>query len=189
MFQPWKGVAWEKPDNMIGGLRLLVLGESHYHDDASLTGKFEENATTDTIITYAINGSTRFFNGIAHVLSGKPRSERSLQDAERLWSSVAFYNYVPIYVGTGPRERPLTSFWRQAPGPFQTVIRQLEPEVILVCGFVNWNWMLDGIGEKKGWEFEQYIIGSALALKMKHPSSRGFSPAYWHKVLSKYLRR
>lgn len=75
MFKPWIGTAWAKPDNAIGGLRLLVLGESHYHDNPSLTGKFEENATTDTILTYAINGSTRFFNGIAHVISGKHRSE------------------------------------------------------------------------------------------------------------------
>lgn len=189
MFKPWIGTAWAKPDNAIGGLRLLVLGESHYHDNPSLTGKFEENATTDTILTYAINGSTRFFNGIAHVISGKHRSERSLQDTENLWASLVFYNYVPAYVGKGPRERPSASLWRQAPLPFQTVIRQWVPEVILVCGFDNWNWMLDGIGEKKGWEFEQYSLGSALALKMRHPSSQGFSPAQWHEVLATYLRR
>ena len=45
MFRPWIGPDWGQPSNVIGGLRLMVLGESHYsshHEPGSVAPEMTE---------------------------------------------------------------------------------------------------------------------------------------------------
>lgn len=177
---------------MLQGTRLLVLGESHYADQAKphLVGSCEPDVTNYVVQRYALDERHRFFTGITQVISGKPRWQMSRTEVVELWSAIAFYNYVPVYVATTSRVRPGDKFPLGAK-PFCRLLDQIRPHAILVCGYELWWWVLKGMpggfdGEPSGTPFLQ--IGPAIAARMKHPSS-GFSSSKWRLTVTELLFR
>ncbi|MER9015129.1 hypothetical protein [Mesorhizobium sp. M0898] len=192
MFKPWVGDDWGHRDNALQGTRLVVLGESHYCDPAKpeMVGLCEPDVTSYVVRRYAIEEPHRFFTGITQVISGKPKWQMSRDDIAASWHSIAFYNYVPVYVGTEPRIRPGDKF---ALGrvPFEILLEQLRPEAILVCGYELWWWVLKGRpegfnGDPASVPFQK--IGPAIAARMKHPST-AFSSVRWRPTLLELLSR
>jgi len=187
MFEPWVGKSYGKRENILGGLLLLVLGESHYHSDAWMTGKSEAKGTIQDVPKYTIDGSQRFYDGVTQVISGRPKSGMSREEVGAVWDSIVFYNYVPVYVGKGAGERPTATMWRSAPPFFRKVLDEHTPAVVIVCGIQNWGWVMDGFGVKEPWKLSSYKLGDTLFLRMRHPSAQGFSARTYHQEVRHLL--
>ncbi len=54
MFHPWIGSEWGQPGNALGGVRLLVVGESHYcsHEHPELVGQCSRRPSSYAAWTY-----------------------------------------------------------------------------------------------------------------------------------------
>lgn len=103
MIEPWIGKSWGRAENGLGGMRLLVLGESHYcnpqHPD--LVGKPAAEWTREIVEEYLSGEPYRFFTGITQVIPGRKKRQLSKAEITSIWASIAFCNYVPVFVGTG----------------------------------------------------------------------------------------
>ncbi|UZE49797.1 hypothetical protein ONR75_03085 [Rhodopseudomonas sp. P2A-2r] len=188
MFTPWVGADWGKENNAVGGRRILLLGESHYESGGALIGK-------DTC-RWDIGDLRRVCSGrensaVLHEADadriGKKKWSMTRDEVRAIWDSVVFYNYVPVYVAEGPRVSPTNEMFEMGVEPFNRILERFKPEVIVVCGHRLW-WPL-----LKGQKFDgdpgaldTFIIGDALAMKMKHPST-AFSSEKWHAVLQCHL--
>jgi hypothetical protein len=169
----------------------MVLGESHYTNNPALVGKCEPDMSKEVVELWALQNPHRFFTGITQVLSGRPKWHLRPEELRAAWDAVVFYNYVPVYVATGPRVRPKSEMFRLGREPFIRLLNELEPDAILVCGFNLWAnmlWGLPGGFEGKPWETPSYRVGSALAAPIKHPSV-GFSSEQWRPVVRNLLQQ
>lgn len=125
-FLPWIGKRYGKSRF---GVRILVLGESHYG------GEQDNLAMTREVVEYCTQGSgrARFFTVIANVLRGH---SGWIEDTELagIFQEIAFYNFVQTIVGEEPRCRPAFRQWVEAQEPFKAVLAELKPDVVLVLG-------------------------------------------------------
>lgn len=133
-FHPWIGAHYQ---NSPFGLRILVLGESHYgweampEDEASVTRRSLETGRE----------TGRFWQAIAGLLAAyKP------DGTPNTWDCVAFYNYVQHIVGDQARVRPEDWMWtsKTTVQAFKQVLAECQPERILVIGKTNWRFMAGG---------------------------------------------
>jgi hypothetical protein len=195
MFDPWN----LGRDVSYNGLRLLLIGESHYDDGDELTTDpvAVRRFTTDVVNYWAKNGDGgrhRFFPYIFETVSGETWSADS-QEADRFWNSVYFYNYVQSLALTGARQRPTAEMFRDSEDAFYAVLKALRPDVILVLGKALWDALPDGLGEGPSFPSQgktwRYDCGDgrpeALATYINHPSSTGFTPALWHLKVTELL--
>ncbi len=168
VFKPWVGSKYYQ-DNQFG-LRVLVLGESHYHD-----GPVNPEFTIGVVKKLAQSERHPFFTKTAAVLL-KKESATWLSDTERaeVWEHVAFYNYIQSFVGGTSRIRPTEEMWLAAQKPFLSVIKELNPAVVLVLGFSLWSRLSQPLPE--GPEF----------CMIKHPST-GFRYQEWTPKFIKAL--
>ncbi|EYR79996.1 hypothetical protein [Shinella sp. DD12] len=191
MFEPWIGNQWNSPRNYFGGKRILVLGESHYcsHDEPELIGNSQPNFTIYVVETWAIKNRNRFFTGITQVLSGRKRWQLAPAEIENLWSSIAFFNYVPVFVADRPRNRPTAEMFQQGRARFADFVDREKPEIIIVCGYALWWHVMKGLSNQAPAEphtLPSHAIGSSTAIRMKHPSA-GFSSDEWHRVFAQHF--
>lgn len=198
MFTPYRGDRWAMADNAIGGVRLLILGESHY-SGTDAVGSCDPNTTLEVVGGY-LDGSLnrhskRFFTKLGHLVSRKPVDEVSAQDIRDVWDAVMFYNYVPAIAASGPRQAPPEHLWgAEAAGRFLELVRRAEVEAVLVCGQRLWHRMP---AATRGWRkvdgparvmrFYEYEAASpylAVAAPINHPSSPGgWTAARWRPVV------
>jgi hypothetical protein len=125
--QFWPAVGREYKNS---GLKLLVLGESHYSWD----GMPED---LHLITRRALEGKNRhrFWKSIA-----------GLFDRESdFWDEVVFYNFIQHLVGNGPRQRPAKWMWtsERTVNGLKEVFRHQLPNRVLVLGKTTWQ-MLPG---------------------------------------------
>lgn len=194
MFEPWVGDLYGEADGAFGGQKVMVLGESHYHETPEFYGREGwPEFTSNVVRELAIGGRHRFFTGIAQVLQEKPRWAISQDEVEALWRSLVFYNYVPRVVAGTARVRPKPEWFAEGAEPFRRVLETHRPEAIVVCGYELWHWLVTSLPEdlKIGGWVEWPLggvrrIGPALALCMKHPSA-GFSSEQWRPVVRRLL--
>lgn len=125
-FHPWVGVHYGRGSRF--SVRLLVVGESHYHEDSDFS---DSGFTQEIVRTWGQAHRARFFTVVAKVLSG---SADWIDDDERgeIWEHVAFYNFVQSAVVPGPRTPPTFRQWCEAQTPFETVLHVLEPDAVLL---------------------------------------------------------
>lgn len=183
-FRPWIGAKWGLPSNALNGVRLLVLGESHYCGSPEAIGSCDPDITTEVVEELALAGSHRFFTNITQVLTGRKKWQLTSNELSDLWGSLVFYNYIPTYVAAGPRIRPSAEMFQRGAKPLSQLLADLKPEVVLVCGFALWWWVLTGwprfAGDPAKLDF--YQLGPALATRMMHPSA-GFSSDAWRPTV------
>ena len=150
-FHPWVGKQYGRESRF--GIRLLVLGESHYGvDDDNDVASFTERVVRE----WGQQKRARFFTIIAKVLRG---SSDWIDDDARseVWEHVAFYNFVQSSV-TAPRTPPEFRQWVEAQTPFETVLRTLEPDAVLMLG----------------WRLEEHVLHQPENVSFEtiaHPSS------------------
>ena len=112
--KPWKGKNYKKKRNHFSGIKVLVLGESHYRDDPSKKAfsqdpgwkpykkkHGEDKFTWFVVEKWGLNQPTGFFNEVANVLVNASGSRDTMN--AKIWNDVAFYNYVSTLVPNGKR--------------------------------------------------------------------------------------
>lgn len=128
VFDPWIGkLYWAEG---LFGVRVLVLGESHYGDPGDEYLKF----TQEVVREWATEKRLAFFTKAAKLVLGRGAGIW-LTDKERtnFWERVAFYNYVQSFLPAA-RYRPTQNMWDAAKKPFSQLLEELSPQVILVLG-------------------------------------------------------
>ena len=143
-----------------------------------LVGQCDPGTTIEVVKELAIRGPHRFFTGLTQIVSGRPKWQMSQDEIEALWASVAFYNFVPRFVATGPRVRPTPAMWEAGAEPFAAVHADLQPDAMIVCGNDLWWWLHRGrpdLDERQAWKVRQCCIGSTFAAHIMHPSANSFS--------------
>ncbi|EFD5358390.1 hypothetical protein [Escherichia coli] len=152
-FMPFIGSKYE---DSIYGVRVLVLGLSHYGDDDDNYPEF----TRDVVAENAYKSGNRFFTILSNVLR---LSRDNINDEQRrlVWANVSFYNYIQEIVGDKGRISPTREMWHNANAPFLDIVKQLKPDVILVLGTELWDQLPNVEGVEWCW--------------IKHPSSSSFS--------------
>jgi hypothetical protein len=182
MARPWRGERWAQSDNPLGGLRIMILGESHYHGEAPI-GTDVPDMTEHVISSYLSDTtSVPFLSKIERLVMG----DRAPWEPRDFWDSVVFYNYIPVVAANKPRQRPPEELWHGvAPRLFGEVVKRVEAEAILVCGVDLWRRMPIGLIERhdayqaggRGWREREYEVAMphrAVAAHIPHPSSWGW---------------
>lgn len=169
-FEPWIGSRYLGNNRF--GLRVLVLGESHYGE----TSKFHPGFTTEIVRWLAQDERHSFFTKTSKVLLGLDKT--SYLDSHtrgEVWEHIAFYNYIPEFVSENPRDRPTPAMWASAEQPFIETVRQLAPQVILVLGKALSSHLP---------KLPEHIDICCI----QHPST-GFSYQRWNPVFAQTLQR
>lgn len=178
-FRPWIGADYGKGSRW--NVSLLLLGEAHYDStEDEVTPRF-----TQQCIEAHASGKLQdaYWTNVMNTVLGESGSP-SADERQAFWDSVAFYNYVQQMVGSGPTNRVAEQMWRDAEAPFLEVVRELEPECILVFGKKLWN----ELPEPDDWgpvvsidneQTETKYYGSTLAGRVYDPSGPGYSPQTW----------
>lgn len=130
-FRPFVG---SKYANSRYGVRVLVLGESHYADESDVGNDY----TQHVVETHAYCAGIPFFSKLTAVLRGDT-SYPTDEERFETWQNIAFYNYVQSIVGEGSRIAPTPEAWNAAQAPFLDVVQELKPDVILVLGSRLWD--------------------------------------------------
>lgn len=129
-FKPWIGSNFAATNRF--GLRVLVLGESHYGDPQA----DNTDITPFVVRTYGmpVGGAQFFAKTVKVLLQMDSNVWLTAKDRAEIWEDVAFYNYVQEIVGDGPRQRPTNEMWIAAERPFLEVVDALRPHVVLALG-------------------------------------------------------
>jgi hypothetical protein len=131
-FLPWVGKNYQT--SAASGVRLLILGESHYGKPTDNYGPnftsevLGRHITTDTQLT--------FFTHVEHLVSGAPITDK--RPREQFWDSVVFYNFVQTLLPEGRRGRD-PKLWQEARAPFLKVLNEHRPHAVLVLGVQTWD--------------------------------------------------
>lgn len=183
------------------GLKLLILGESHYCDEeCEDCGKKSQNECSDftsSVISRYLNYKKkkgkfrpwmRTFTRFTNILL---ESKVDNQTLINFWDSVIFYNYVQSST-SGPRRSPTWRQFNESKDGFIEVLEKYKPDLILVWGERLWDnlpnigrWGEENILDNANGRFYYYNINKKEipAYSIYHPSSSSFSYEY-----SKYLK-
>ena len=179
-FEPWVGQEYGAGSQH---LRLMLLGKSHYGDYIAPDARV---FTSEVVKRYAVDGPTISYFTIAYrAATGKPIP--GADERQAFWHSVAFYNYVQCYVGTGPRQRPTPSDWATGRLPFAKTIDELAPHCVLVLGrellwHVQNDQALVRTRNADVFTYESPSGKRATVGGIKHPTG-GFSYARWRPTV------
>lgn len=165
VFEPWEGSKYRSGG--LEGVRVLILGESHYGD----VGTESAACTIETVKDLGQERRNRFFTVTQKLVSGI-NPEEWVPDKTRVefWESVAFYNYVQSFPGDKSRMRPTQEMWANAATPLLKTLQELRPQVMVVLGL----------------ELQSHLpeIPSGIRVcNVPHPSSRGFQYERWQPVV------
>lgn len=178
MAREWHGSDWGNSGNALGGLRLMVLGESHHHASEPI-GTDMPHMTEYVVNSYLEN--SRKFSFLGRIERLMMHGQEPCK-SEQFWNSVVFYNYVPVVAANRPRQRPPEHLWYgQAPQLFLDLVKKVEAEAILVCGTELWRRMAMGLVETssayraggRSWREREYEVAlpyRAIAAHIPHPS-------------------
>jgi hypothetical protein len=139
-FEPWAGPG---ANEGIAGKRILILGESHYHDcdTAPECREESEGSNRDARHREMTRGVVAWWKEKPH---RSPLSYRIPQlfhmDKAPFWNCVMFYNYLQTFAGPKARVRPSNEQWGDPANAlaFQGVLDDLQPDRILVLGKKTW---------------------------------------------------
>lgn len=183
------------------GLKVMVLGESHYCGDecaeCGLASTCEKegcrNFTLDVLTYYLdyLKGKEVFepwmntFTKFGKALTGK--DERPTE----IWKSLLFYNYVQRAMNA-TRTSPSSEDFENSQNAFFEVLEAYKPNIIICWGKRLYNKLPNkgSKGEDIETEFEFietwiYNISNnqkSLVIPIYHPSA-GFDWNYWHEVI------
>ena len=170
VFDPWVGNKYWSEG--LSGIRVLILGESHYGEVGSERLTF----TTEVVTEWAQEKRSRFFTVTQKLVAGLS-SDEWVSDEQRadFWEHVAFYNFVQAFPGTEPRYRPTQEMWLEAAPAFAATVAELSPQVIVALGV----------------ELQNNIPVVPAGIHMcgaQHPSSWGFQYEQWQPAIQAALK-
>ncbi|MBY3575487.1 hypothetical protein HFN65_31605 [Rhizobium laguerreae] len=189
MFEAWVGTRYADETNVIGGARLLILGEAHY-DSAAEIGSERPELTREVVEAYVagrLRSNATFFRRVERLVTGRYERGLTAVESKQFWDSVVFYNYIPVIAGNKPGDRPPEHLWGgKTPQLFFDVVKRREAEIVLVCGRELWRKKPHQKAIKAAYKvgerpFEAHEINwspewGAVAAHILHPSGyRGWS--------------
>lgn len=193
VFDPWippgRDPRWQ-------GVRLLLVGESHYDESRVWSEDETRRFTIDTVRKYGAEATAyqRFFANTYAALTGGGWSD-DWAVYRGFWNRVFFCNYVQSFVSGGPGNRPSRAQFEESGSAFSQTLTEVRPEAVLVLGVAVWNAMPSEGGRRieaalhgfdSLWAY-QTGTGEALAVHIPHPSSKGFSAEREHKRIAAFL--
>lgn len=184
------------------GLKVLVLGESHYCDE-DLSDEDKESFTRDVMNWYLEASSDRdkwkrWMNTFLKFERAFYNHVTGVNETNDFWNHVIFYNYLQEFID-GPRKAGASELYLNANKAFFAVLEQYQPDVVVVWGKRLWNnlpnerWSYDEeviIGDK-AISLGSYSLSTGKkvnVLPVYHPSC-AFSWTYWHEVLTYFWGR
>lgn len=202
-FKPWIGKDYESGG--IFGKKILVLGEAHLCggcDDCGKVDNAEECAdfTSKDCVKLLLDGHTASWTGTFRKFERSlVNHETTLEESQRIWNSVAFYNYVQKAMDSS-RKAPEWVDFRNSEDAFFEVLDKLMPDLIIVWGVTRmYDLMPGGDRWREGDELviDNYKVHNgnyrlsdekeARVLWVYHPSA-GYSWDWWHNVIQKELK-
>lgn len=202
-FKPWIGKDYESGG--IFGKKILVLGEAHLCggcDDCGKVDNAEECAdfTSKDCVKLLLDGHTASWTGTFRKFERSlVNHETTLDESQRIWNSVAFYNYVQKAMDSS-RKAPEWVDFRNSEDAFFEVLDKLMPDLIIVWGVTRmYDLMPGGDRWREGDELviDNYKVHNgyyrlsdekeARVLWVYHPSA-GYSWDWWHNVIQKELK-
>lgn len=188
-FLPWVGNNYNSEGT---SKRVMVLGESHYCAQPSdaipeITRNAIWKAKNRTETYKAYTSFEKTFLGKVKV---------SDEEANQVWDSLLFYNYVQYPMPTR-NTRPSIAQFRDAEVPFFQVINNYSPDSIIVWGSPLYNKLpqqghqgpdlkVDG-AQLETWVYTLSNGKEAKVMYMEHPSSRGFLWNEWNEKVRSFL--
>lgn len=201
-FKPWVGKNYYSGG--IFGKKILVLGEAHLCDGCENCGHGESaeecaDFTSSNCIEVLLGGESGSWTGTFHKFERSlVNRETSLEDSQKIWNSLAFYNYVQKAM-SGSRKSPEWVDFRDSGDAFFEVIDELQPDLIIVWGVTRMYDFLPAGGRwRKGvqLEIDGYTVKNGYyrlsndnetrVIWVYHPSA-GYSWNWWHKVIKTEL--
>lgn len=211
-FHPWIGAKYAEG---INGKRLLVLGESHYHNCEEPQCRELENEVDRTNLHQRMTHDVvEFWKDNPHrsPLSYRVPELFCLSKAE-FWPQVVFYNYLQTFAGKKAKERPAASQWEesQSAPAFQEVLSVFAPDRILVLGKELWinlpssdqhlarrpraeNSMPVSTNSRSFNDVDRTCYWystkdekAALAMPIMHPSAPGFRTTDWSRAVTEWM--
>jgi hypothetical protein len=179
-FSPWIGSKYATEG--FNGLRVLVVGESHYGDK-----RYERPTVTPEIVKALALGEThpnalqklpkhRHFAKILAAVNNVSRSGLfSTNQRREFWSRVAYFNFVQEFM-RATRKDPTPEAWARGTLAFREVLVALDPELVLCFSSRN--------GDRL-----KSLAGAVPVAVVNHPSSPRFSYARVNPVITKQWNR
>jgi hypothetical protein len=187
---------WAPQHARFRGLRVLVIGESHYDEGERFTAAELESFTRDIVRRWGVenHGYQRFFASVYAAFTGRARIGGDTEYTA-FWRAICFYNYVQELVPGGPGQRPPSSAFALSAGAFWQTLEELKPQAIVVFGRRVWDAMPTDRAEKTGavegvgdvWAYSLSDGQRAFAIHTPHPASRGFSASRYHEPIVRFL--
>lgn len=199
---PWVG---EQYFNIAPEKRILIVGESHYHDGSSdsMNSSQKTEFTRVVINELAIsgnNGKTKMFQNTHKALFANDTFDRAA-----FWNLVSFYNFIQEPMNT-ITSRPTTAMYTEGWNVFAEVVSILKPKTCLFLGNTAANYLETAMKNKssikvgdirwdkrigrayakevKIWDVDQHEV---TLLFIKHPSSY-FNWMNWNTYLNGKLK-
>lgn len=143
-FTPFVGERYD--EGLVSGVRVLLLGESHYGVASEEPG-FGSDCTLYNFEGYTdetcdIDHQHQFFQKLPRIVT-RNLAVTQLESAEA-WRRIAFSNFVQEFVGANARMRPTPGQWRQGQAALTVLIERLQPNVVLVLGAQLWDNITEG---------------------------------------------
>ena len=176
-FHPWVGSHYGSNDNHFG-FRLLVLGESHYNNQAPNESHLGPDLTKEVVCDWKQGEKYPAFTKIANVLLGRNGGGRD-EKTNGIWEHMAFYNYVsscvPWYPDHDRAQRPTDNQWRESRVPFESALHKLEPNAVLMLGS-DLSWWVKKLHRHVNFKenYQPYRHEQINFLGIYHPSARYF---------------
>jgi len=129
-YRPWIGD--EYPNGFRSGLKLLILGHSHYADD-------EPDATEKWTRKHLQDKPGEFWTHIEHVISGRPLDN---DQRRAFWNKVAFSNFIQEPLQE-PGDKPTDMQWARARRALPEIITHTKPDLMFVFSIQAWSKLPD----------------------------------------------
>jgi len=192
-FLPWLPPS---ADARFRGLRVMLLGESHYEEPGFHDADAKADLTREIVATWGVHPVSRqtFFANVFTMMTGHPWVAHAAA-LGTFWNSVVFYNYVQTLVPGGPRSRPTPPMWKAAAPMFLEAIEAVRPDAVVALGEALWEHMpeddlpraslSDGLGMICRYVLKDDFV--VYAAHTRHPSSLGFQPTQWEPKVTRFL--
>ena len=128
VFDPWIGPLYDREGLLEhGGLRLLLVGESHY----GTPGTERSGFTEEVVRRLALNGGHRFFTTVTRAVTGDRRAGAAQR--RDLFERIAFVNCVQAFAAesSSDRTRPTPEMWEVGIRALSATVAEVLPDAVL----------------------------------------------------------
>ena len=191
--RPWRFEPWVS-SGTFRGLRLLLVGESHYDDEPDQLGS---EHIIEVVTDYGVGDlpcKTKLFRNAYAAFTGDHSTSR--EGKSQFWKSVSYCNYFQRPMSKS-NEQPDESDFKESEAPFDALLDYIAPQCFVVMSDRLWRGMKNScvrigpIGPLVQDDiFEFRVVKRAVpAIHINHPSPAAgvFEPQWWHPVIDEFL--